>query len=162
MRICTFLVLLFVPLLSYGQAEKLLQRIGQDSTRIGSHIIKADSLLTEHYQKVTFDTAYIVRPTQPFTARVRLNFSGSTIAANGLWNGFDFNQYLSTPARVTTSIGIAYRGLMASIAINPAKLRGKSHTTELNFNLYNNRYGVEFAYQHSKDYSGKISIKGTT
>ena len=41
--------------------------------------LRADSLLRERYERVTYDTQYICRPGRRFMFRVRANLSGTSI-----------------------------------------------------------------------------------
>ena len=54
------------------------------------------------------------------------------------------------------SIAVAYRGIAAGIAINPAKLAGKSKDNEFNLNSYSNRYGFDVVYLSSTTYHGQV------
>jgi len=138
--------------------RKLKENYNIDSIR---SIKDVDSIMALRYQKAgTYDTLYLTRPTQRFTARLRMNVSGSGINTNGHYKELPFDSHLNTPNRITTSIGLAYRGIGLSISVNPAKLKGTSHTTEFNFNYYANRYGVEVSYQTSKDYAGWFTSNG--
>ena len=138
--------------------RKLTENYNIDSIR---SIKDVDSIMALRYQKTgTYDTLYLARPRQRFTARLRMNVSGSGINTNGHYKELPFDSHLNTPNRITTSIGLAYRGIGLSISVNPAKLKGASHTTEFNFNYYANRYGVEVSYQTSKDYAGWFTSNG--
>lgn len=117
---------------------------------------RIDSLLTAKYYKVRYDTAYIIRPMGKITLKVRTNFSGSSFNTEGNIQHIPVTADLSTKTRVTFSIGASYRGLAASIAFNPFKLKGESKDYELNINFYNNRWGVDVSYQDTKTLSGTI------
>lgn len=142
--------------------HKRLRKFKEDYKIDSIHSIKdVDSIMAVKYQKTgTYDTLYLARPKQRFTARLRMNVSGSSINTKGHYKEMPFDSHLKTPNRITTSIGLAYRGIGLSISVNPAKLKGESHTTEFNFNYYANRYGVEVSYQNSKDFSGWTTASG--
>ena len=146
----------FVRRLVKGRVEHLREEYSIDSIR---SIRDVDSILAEKYQKKgTYDTLYLARPTQRFTARARMNVSGASIHTQGYHEEKPYEGHLATPSRLTTSIGIAYRGFGVALSVNPGKLSGESHTTEFNFNYYANRYGGELTYVNSKDFSGWSKI----
>lgn len=148
----------FFKRLFHKRLRKLKDDYKIDSIR---SIKDVDSIMALRYQKTgTYDTLYLTRPKQRFTARLRMNVSGSSINTKGHYKELPFDSHLTTPNRITTSIGLAYRGIGLSISVNPAKLKGESHTTEFNFNYYANRYGVEVSYQNSKDFSGWTTASG--
>lgn len=117
---------------------------------------RLDSLLTAKYYRGKYDTAYIMRPEGKITLKVRTNFSGSTLKTDGEVNNIPITSDLSTRTRTTFSIGASYRGVGLSIAFNPFKLKGESKDYEFNLNIYNNRWGVDIAYQDTKTLSGTI------
>lgn len=117
---------------------------------------RLDSLLTAKYYKGKYDTAYIMRPPGKITLKVRTNFSGSSFNTEGTINSIPVTADLSTRTRVTFSVGASYRGIAASIAFNPFKLKGESKDYEMNLNFYNNRWGVDLSYQDTKTLSGTI------
>ena len=56
--------------------------------------------------------------------------------------------------KATLSLGVSYLGLSLSAALNPAKLMGKYHDYELNFNSYGRRFGFDIIYQDAKNFTG--------
>lgn len=56
--------------------------------------------------------------------------------------------------KTTLSIGVSYLGLSLSAAINPAKLMGKYHDFELNFNSYGRCFGFDIIYHDAKNFTG--------
>ncbi len=144
-----------------AQIERVVERLPLDSTR-AERILAIDKALADRYQQTgSYDTMYLTRPQYSFTVKARMNVSGNTIDTKGQRDGKPFNNHLRTPNSISTSFGISYRGLSASIGVNPDKLSGKNHNTELNVTAYTNRYGVEVAYMDSKEYSGWTDIGGT-
>jgi hypothetical protein len=115
---------------------------------------RADSLLSVRYQKGNIDTAYIMRPQTKWTFRARMNVSGATIKAEGMDNGQHFQAKMEANRKTTLSLGVSYLGLSLSAALNPAKLLGKYHDYELNFNSYGRRFGFDIIYQDAKNFVG--------
>ena len=145
-----------------AQIERVVERLPLDSTR-AERILAIDKALADRYQQTgSYDTAYLTRPQYAFTVKARMNVSGNEIATKGQRNGDPFNTRLQSPNNLSTSFGITYRGLSASFSVNPDKLSGKNHNTELNVTAYANRYGVDVAYMDSKEYSGLTDIGGST
>ena len=117
---------------------------------------RIDSLLTARYYRTPYDTNYVVRPEGRWTLKVKLNQTGNTIHTKGSIDGVYENADLSTSHKTTVSIGASFRGLSASVAINPAKLRGAYKDYELNLNYYSSRFSFDFSYQRSESLSGTI------
>ena len=115
---------------------------------------RADSILSLKYRKGDVDTAYITRPTARWTVTARLNVSGSEIEAEGMDNGLHFKAEMEAERKATLSVGVSYLGITLSAALNPAKMMGKYHDYELNFNSYGRRFGFDIIYQDAKNYSG--------
>lgn len=125
-------------------------------------LFRGDSLLAARYSKLTFDTAYITRPDTRWTVKFRENVSGAgikTAAVNG--NGVSHSTKLRSDLRGTISIAVAYRGVAAGLAMNPAKLVGKNKDFEFNLNSYGNRYGFDIVYISSNTFHGQHYIGNT-
>lgn len=130
-------------------------------------LFRGDSLLAANYSKVKYDTLYITRPNARWTIKLRGNLSGAglTTKTNATAGSAE-----ATPASVhrqnevmadcrgTLSAAVAYRGLGLGVAVNPAKLAGKSQDVEFNLNSYSNRYGFDIVYLASKTYHGRQHI----
>ncbi len=157
LRSVLFSFLLFSPLYLLAQSEPIVERLHLDSTR-ASHIHWADSLLSAHYRRLTYDTTYLSRPRQDFTFKARMNTSGNGIHTTGTFSGSPFNNHLETDHHITSSFGLTFRGISLSLTLNPSRLSGKNHNTELNASLFSNRYGLEASYQDSKDYHGSTLL----
>ena len=115
---------------------------------------RIDSLLTVKYHKGDVDTAYIVRPRTKWTITARMNVSGAKIEAEGIDQGQHFKAEMQANRKATLSLGVSYLGLSLSAALNPAKLMGKYHDFELNFNSYGRRFGFDIIYQDAKNFTG--------
>lgn len=117
-----------------------------------------NAILAERYQRINYDTAYIMRPPRRWTIKLRGNLSGAWIRTTGR-NGEDqYHTEVESDFRGTLSMAVAYRGLGAAVALNPMKLAGKSQDYELNVNSYSNRFGFDIVFLSSKTYHGKASM----
>lgn len=117
-----------------------------------------NAILAERYQRINYDTAYIMRPPGRWTIKLRGNLSGAWIRTTGR-NGEDqYHTEVESDFRGTLSMAVAYRGLGAAVALNPMKLAGKSQDYELNVNSYSNRFGFVIVFLSSKTYHGKASM----
>lgn len=117
-----------------------------------------NAILAERYQRINYDTAYIMRPPGRWTIKLRGNLSGAWIRTTGR-NGEDqYHTEVESDFRGTLSMAVAYRGLGAAVALNPMKLAGKSQDYELNVNSYSNRFGFDIVILSSKTYHGKASM----
>jgi hypothetical protein len=121
--------------------------------------LRADSLLRERYERVTYDTQYICRPDRRFLFRIRANLSGTSIRYKNVTDGYDSHAHVSTDPRGTLSFGASYMGLAASFALNPAKMTGRNKDYELTVSASSNRYIIDFEYQRSNTLSGDITTK---
>ena len=115
-----------------------------------------DSVLTERYYKTSYDTNYVVRPEGRLTLKLRLSQTGNDFHAKGTVNGIYSKADLNTSYKTTMSIGASYRGLSASLAINPAKMKGAYKDYELNLNYYSSRISLDFSYQRSESLAGDV------
>jgi len=115
---------------------------------------RADSILTANYRKGDVDTAYIVRPSTKWTVTARMNVSGAKIEAEGIDQGQHFKAEMEANRKATLSVGVSYLGFSLSAALNPAKMMGKYHDYELNFNSYGRRFGFDVIYQDAKNFTG--------
>ena len=122
---------------------------------------RIDSILTErYYRKGNIDTAYIMRPSTKWTITARMNVSGSKIETKGVSAPSEgvaeahFKSEIEANRKATLSVGVSYLGLSLSASLNPAKLMGKYHDFELNFNSYGRRFGFDIIYQDAKNFKG--------
>ena len=125
-----------------------------NETNAQSLLHRADSMLEQNYRKGDVDTAYIVRPATKWTVTARMNVSGAKIEAEGTDAGKHFKAEMQASRKATLSLGVSYLGLSLSASINPAKMMGKYHDYELNFNSYGRRFGFDIIYQDAKNYTG--------
>ncbi len=121
---------------------------------------RVDSMLTIRYRKGDIDTAYITRPQTKWTLTARYNVSGAQIESEGMEDGRHFKSEMKADYKSTLSVGVSYLGFTLSMAINPAKLMGKYHDYELNFNSYGRRFGFDIIYQDAKNFTGWNETEG--
>ena len=121
---------------------------------------RADSFLSRRYRRGNIDTAYIMRPQTKWTVRAQLNVSGAEIESKGIDDGNHFKTELEANKKTTLSLGVTYLGFTLSAALNPAKLMGKYHDFELNFNSYGRRFGFDVIYQDAKNFTGWYDYEG--
>lgn len=119
---------------------------------------KGNSFLAERYQRVNFDTAYIMRPPGRWTIKLRGNLSGAWIHVTGLRGNDRFRTNVESDFRGTLSMAVSYRGIGAGVALNPMKLAGKNQDLELNINSYGNQFGFDIVFLSSKTYHGDTFI----
>jgi hypothetical protein len=119
-----------------------------------------DSVLTLLSRKADVDTNYITRSQSKWTVIGRFNVSGARIKAKGMENGQHFESQLSADYKSVLCIGVNYRGLAVSLALNPAKLLGKYRDYELNFQSYSPRMGCDISYQDAHNFSGWHEMEG--
>ena len=121
---------------------------------------RVDSMLTRRYFKGDIDTAYIVRPATKWTVTARMNVSGTKIETEGITSPSErvgeahFKSEMQAERKATLSVGVSYLGLSLSASVNPAKMLGRYHDYELNFNSYGRRFGFDVIYQDAKNFTG--------
>ena len=113
-----------------------------------------DFLSARYHNTSNIDTTYFMRPDTKWTISARMNVSGAKIEAEGLDNGQHFKAEMEANRKATLTMGVSYLGLSLSASLNPAKLMGKYHDYELNFNSYGHRFGFDITYQDAKNFKG--------
>lgn len=121
---------------------------------------RLDSIITIREEKAKYDTAYIQRPKQNWSFRLRLNGSGWRIRYTQ--NDGERTSDFSTKPKETLAIGANYRGLAVGFAINPAKLLKKNTDTEYSVASYGNRMGFDAFYHLSRDFEATSTIGSET
>ena len=130
----------------------------QKLSNIDRTLFWGDSLMASKYRKTTFDTIYISRPNARWTIKLRGNLSGAKLETIDHYDGNIYTTIAKASYRGTLSVAVAYRGVALGLALNPAKLAGKSKDYEMNLNSYSNRYGFDIVYLSSKTYQGTMQI----
>jgi len=120
-------------------------------------IARIDSTLSARYYRIPYDTNYVTRPEGKWTLKARVNQTGNTFHAKGTINGITSKADLGTSHKTTISLGASYRGLSASLSLNPAKIKGIYKDYELNLNYFSSRISLDFSYQRSESLSGDIN-----
>ena len=123
---------------------------------------RLDSVLTERYYKTPYDTNYVVRPEGRLTLKVAVNQSGDDFHVKGDKKGISSKADLNTNFKTTVSIGASYRGLSASLSINPAKIRGDYKDYEFNLAYYSSRLSLDVSYHRSTTLAGDIHRGNST
>lgn len=132
-----------------------------DTARIHRRALVADSMLAERYYSPSgIDTMYIQRPSERLTLKVRFNVSGAVIRSIGRLDN-TYTSRLAADNKGTMSLGATYMGLTVGMALNPGALTGHYKDYEINVNSYGNRMGLDFAYQHARNFTGWIRTNYT-
>lgn len=145
MRIIAFIFWVLITILPVSAQSRYQQKKA-----------KIDSALTARYYRTPYDTNYVVRPEGKWTLKVRLNQTGNTIHAKSDQDGIHSKADLKTSHKTTVSVAATYRGLSASLALNPAKFSGAYKDYEFNLNYYSNRLSLDFSYQRAESLAGDI------
>lgn len=115
---------------------------------------QVDSVLTDRYYKTSYDTNYVVRPEGRLTLKVKVSQSGDDFHVKGDKDGVISKADLNTSFKTTVSIGASYRGISASLAINPAKMKGAYKDYEFNLAYYSSRLSLDASYHRSTTLAG--------
>ena len=140
MGVLFFYLFTFLPLLGQSRDQQIRAKV--------------DSALTERYYKTPYDTNYVIRPEGRLTLKVRVNQSGDDIHAKGNKGGISSKADLKNNFKTTVSIGASYRGLSASLSINPAKMSGAYKDYEFNFAYFSSRLSLDASYHRSTTLAG--------
>lgn len=108
-----------------------------------------------------YDTAYIGKPVERWTVKLRLNMSGTGLDTRGNTSVGAFESRLETEPKATVGASVSYRGLSLALSLNPAKLSGRNKDYELNLTSYGNRMGAELSLLSSRTFSGTVVMGGT-
>lgn len=115
----------------------------------------------DRMQQHKYDTAYISKPQQRWTVKLRANVSGNALNTQGTVDGLDLRSRLRTDMKITAGASVSYRGLSLGFALNPAKLAGRNKDIELNLNAYGNSVGGDVVMVATKTYKGTATANGT-
>lgn len=115
----------------------------------------------DRIQQHKYDTAYISKPHQRWTVKLRANVSGNELNIHGMVDGLDLRSRLKTDMKITAGASVSYRGLSLGFALNPAKLAGRNKDIELNLNAYGNSVGGDVVMVATKTYKGTATANGT-
>lgn len=141
-------------------SRRSYQRFRKRLVRYDRTFHRGDSLLARNYNKVNFDTLYLVRPLGRWTIKLRGNVSGAKTIAEGNKDGLTYRGEVEADLRGTMSVAVSYRGIALALAFNPAKLAGKNKDYEFNLNSYGNKFGFDVVYLSAKTYKGKLRQDG--
>lgn len=148
--------------MSDKKKNKFMKYYSRLQSRLASYDRKlfwGDSLLAAKYNKKSFDTAYITRPDARWTIKLRGNISNAVLETTARdAQGVEHNTRLHSEVRGTVSMAVAYRGMALGLAVNPAKLAGKSKDYEFNLNSYGNRFGFDIVYVASNTFRGRQNV----
>ena len=123
-------------------------------------IAKVDSVLTARYRKTPYDTNYVVRPEGSLTLKLRVNQSGDDFHVKGDKDGIGQKADLSTNFKTTLSLGASYRGISASLSVNPAKMKGNYNDYEFNLAYYSSSLTLDASYHRSTTLAGDAERGG--
>ena len=118
---------------------------------------QVDSVLAARYYKTSYDTNYVVRPKGSLKLKLTLNQSGDDFHVKGDKDGVSSKADLNTNFKTTVSIGASYRGISASLSLNPAKMRGDYKDYELNLAYYSSSLSLDASYHRSTTLAGDIN-----
>lgn len=119
-----------------------------------------DKIITSHYFNKNIDTTYIHRPPEPWTVKIRSNFSGSLLEVRGKNSGTRFSGFMTSRFRHTLSGAVVYKGIGIGLALNPSRIIGKTRDMEYRLNSYGNRMGFDVSYETAKTDAGHVTIGG--
>ncbi len=153
------------PLGCFAQApqDSILDE-GNHMTRRERVRHRVDSVLDERDSRshAKVDTNYLQRIPQKLKIKLTFNQSGSAIRVVGKVDGERHKVKLDASSKQTLSIAASYRGMSASVAINPAHLSGKNKDYEFNMNAYGNQVGADVIFQSANTYKGDLTTGGVT
>ena len=114
--------------------------------------------LATSYYKLSYDSAYVVRPQQRWLLRLMGNVSGDYIHAKGTINDVYSKYDLHTHTYSDICLEVNYYNIGASISINPAQLSGSYKDFEFNLDFHGDRFSLDFSYERSTSLKGDMRL----
>jgi len=122
---------------------------------------RMDSVLTVRYQKSSYDSVYVIRPSEKWMLSTRINLSGNNISAHGTIKEVYSETFLETERKTSIGLNVSYRILSATLSFNLESLSRGIKDYEFNLNYYGNRFGIDASYQKTNSLNGDIKRDGT-
>ena len=119
---------------------------------------RVNTKLATSYYKLSYDSAYVVRPQQRWLLRLMGNVSGDYIHAKGTINDVYSKYDLHTHTYSDICLEVNYYNIGASISINPAQLSGSYKDFEFNLDFHGDRFSLDFSYERSTSLKGDMRL----
>ncbi len=102
------------------------------------------NFFSRRYNKITYDTNYIVRPKCKWTFKLRTMTLMQTFHTNGEFEGTTFESNLSTGLKPKLNVQVGYMGIALAGGISFNKLKGsKDRDFDIKLNMYGKKFGFE-------------------
>lgn len=124
--------------------------------RIGNALSLIDYFL--RMKKTGTDTAYVSRPEEPLTIKLRYDQKSSYFSTLEMYEGKPYRYHFENRPNSSIAASVNYRGISVALSLNPQKMFGKSKDTEFNFNYYNNKFGVDLTYSDAKRFRSSTNF----
>lgn len=102
------------------------------------------NFFSRRYNKITYDTNYIVRPKCKWTFKLRTMTLMQTFHTIGEFEGTTFESNLSTGLKPKLNVQVGYMGIALAGGISFNKLKGsKDRDFDIKLNMYGKKFGFE-------------------
>lgn len=120
---------------------------------------KADSLLDLHYRRISYDTAYILRPERRWTLKLRPKLSWFNVRSNSTIEGADLTCDVSSSPKGRLSLSAGYSGISLSLSAKPEVLFNlKEQDIEARLDIYGRRMGFEMEINGINTLEGTLTV----
>ncbi len=120
---------------------------------------KADSLLDLHYNRLAYDTAYILRPERRWTFKLRPKLSWFNVRSNSTIDGAELTCDVSSTPKGRLSLSAGYSGISLSLSAKPEVLLGlQEQDIEARLDIYGRRMGFEMEINGINTLEGTLTV----
>ncbi|MBR4837305.1 MAG: DUF4421 family protein [Bacteroidales bacterium] len=103
------------------------------------------NFLSRRYNRITYDTDYIMRPNCKWTFKLRTMTLMQTFHTKGEFEGTRFESNLSTGLKPKLNVQVGYMGIALAGGISFNKLKGgQDRDFDIKLNMYGKKFGFEF------------------
>lgn len=122
---------------------------------MGQELDLDGNFFSRRYNKITYDTNYIVRPKCKWTIKLRTMTLMQEFSTKGEFEGTTFESNLSTGLKPKLNVQVGYMGVALAGGISFNKLKGqKDRDFDVKLNMYGKTFGFEIGL------SGIESLRG--
>ena len=112
---------------------------------MGQELDLDGNFFSRRYNKITYDTNYIVRPKCKWTFKLRTMTLMQEFSTKGEFEGTRFESNLSTGLKPKLNVQVGYMGIALAGGISFNKLKGgQDRDFDIKLNMYGKKFGFEF------------------
>lgn len=117
------------------------------------------NFLSRRYNKITYDTNYIIRPQCKWTFKLRTMTLIQEFRTKGEFEGTTFESNLSTGLKPKLNVQVGYMGIALAGGISFNKLKGqKDRDFDVKLNMYGKKFGFEIGLSGIESLHGNYML----